>query len=43
MAFYKGDIFGVVESPTADKGQMYDFITAAEATLPRGAEASWVK
>ena len=41
MAFYKGDIFGVVESRNADKGKLYEFMTAVEATLPPGPAGSW--
>ena len=40
-AFYKGDIFGAVESPNADTGKLYDLITAVEASLPPGADALW--
>lgn len=41
-AFYKGGIFGVVETPDADHDAFERFIIAIEATLPAsGAEGRW--
>ena len=41
MAFYKGDIFGVVEAPNAGPGKLHEFIAAVETSLPRGPDAQW--
>ena len=38
MSFFKGQYFGVVESPNADAFTLERFVLAVEATLPRGDE-----
>ncbi len=41
MAFYKSDIFGVVESPGPDRRERNDFIAAVAAAPPPGAYGWW--
>jgi hypothetical protein len=39
MAFYQGDLFGVVESPDATNESLNRFILSLESQLPPGDEA----
>lgn len=42
MAFYKGGIFGTVESAGADAKALDRFAIAIQSTLPRGTEGRWL-
>ena len=41
IGFFQGRFFGVVESPTADRGTLNVFTSAVEKSLPKGSEGRW--
>ncbi len=41
LGFYKGRVFGVVESPQADRATLDRFTVAVEKGLPAGSEGRW--